>query len=187
MVQTVGSKLTVEAFFASAFGRGGYELVDGEAVPKMSPKRFHAGTQKALLILLDDWAQQHGHFYPEWATQLTRHEADWLPIPDLTFISYDRLSSDWQEDAACPLPPDLAIEIVSPDQSFGEMAEKAADYLTAGVLRVWIVDPRARSITVFFPDAPPQTYTGDRLLTDPLLEGLELTAEQIFTRAGLSE
>jgi Uma2 family endonuclease len=127
MVQPIGTKLTVEEFFALPEGNGGYELIDGEAVPKVSPKRFHAGTQKALLMLLHDWAQQHGHFYPAWATVLKRRGEDWVSVPDLTHISYVRLAQDWQEDAACPMPPDLAIEIISPDQGFGEMVEKATD------------------------------------------------------------
>jgi Uma2 family endonuclease len=185
MVQTIGTKLTVEEFFALPEGNDRYELIAGEAVPKVSPKRFHAGTQKALLILLNGWAQQHGHFYPEWATVLRRRGADWVPVPDLTYISYVRLAKDWQEDAACPMPPDLAIEIISPDQSFGEMTEKATDYLTAGVPRVWIVDPRAQSITVFYPDAPPRTYTNNMVLTDALFEGLELTVRQVFAHANV--
>ena len=185
MVQTISKKLTIGEFFALPEGNGRYELIDGEAIPKVSPKRFHAGTQKALLLLLHDWAQQHGHFYPEWAVMLKRRGEDWVPIPDLAYISYDRLSADWQDDEACPAPPDLAIEVISPDQSFGEMAEKATDYLTAGVLRVWVVDPRARSITVFYPDAPPRTYTGDIRLTDALFEGLGLTAQQVFEKVHL--
>jgi Uma2 family endonuclease len=185
MVQTIGTKLTVEEFFALPDGNGRYELIAGEAVPKVSRKRFHAGTQKALLMLLNDWAQQHGHFYPGWAIVLKRRGEDWVPVPDLTYISYARLAKDWQEDAACPVPPDLAIEIISPDQTFGEMATKAADYLTAGLPRVWVVDPRARSITVFYPDAPPRTYTNDMVLTDVLVEGLELTVQQIFAHANV--
>ncbi|HBE50777.1 MAG TPA: Uma2 family endonuclease, partial [Cyanobacteria bacterium UBA11369] len=86
-------------------------------------------------------------------------------------------------DGACSVPPELAIEIISPGQTFGELAAKARDYLDAGVLRVWVVDSQARSITVFYPDAPPQTYMGDTLLVDSLFEGLEITAQQVFELA----
>jgi Uma2 family endonuclease len=65
--------------------------------------------------------------------------------------------------------------------------KKATDYLEAGVLRVWVVDPQARSITVFYPDAPPRTYTKDALITDSLVEGLRLTPQQIFGEARLPD
>jgi hypothetical protein len=46
-----------------------------------------------------------------------------------------------------------------------------------------VVDSKARNITVFYPDAAPQTYRGDTLLKDPLFDGLELSAEQLFVMA----
>lgn len=184
MVQT--TSLTLEEFLAFPNSDHAYELINGEAIPKMSPKRFHAGVQKALINLLDDWAKNRGHFYPEWAVILKRNNTDWVPVPDLTYISYDRLEANWLEDTACPIPPDLAIEIISPDQTFGNMAEKAADYLSAGVLRVWVIDPQAQTITVFLPNAVPQTYKGDNIFSDPLFPNLEITPQQIFQQAGLA-
>ncbi|WP_448560867.1 Uma2 family endonuclease [Trichothermofontia sp.] len=72
----------------------------------------------------------------------------------------------------------------SPDQNFGTMVGKATDYLAAEVLHVWIVDPRAKSITVFYPDAPPRTFTGETVLTDAVLPDLQITAQQVFQQAG---
>ena len=72
---------------------------------------------------------------------------------------------------------------LSPGQTFGQMAAKAKDYLDAKVLRVWVLDSKARSITVFYPDAAPQTYMGEELLTDSLFERLEFTVEQVFQKA----
>jgi Uma2 family endonuclease len=121
---------------------------------------------------------------PELAITLTRNGQSWVPTPDLLYISNERLLADWAEDGACSVPPDLAIEIISPGQTFGQLAAKARAYLDANVLRVWVVDS-TRSVTVFYPDAPPQTYIGDTLLTDPLFEGLAFTAEQVFQQAGI--
>jgi hypothetical protein len=42
----------------------------------------------------------------------------------LTYISYDRLTLEELEDGACPVPPELAIEIISPDQTFGQWLKK---------------------------------------------------------------
>jgi Uma2 family endonuclease len=184
MTQTK-TKLTLQEFLALPEGDVNYELFEGEAVPKMSPKRFHSAVQKTLLRLLDDWSQERGEVGVEWAITLTRQGRDWVPVPDLLYISYSRLPQEIMEDEACPVPPELAIEIISPDQTFGEMSEKATDYLDAGVSRVWVVDPRARSVTVFYPDRPPKTYTKSTAIADPLLEGLEITPAQIFQQARL--
>lgn len=109
-----------------------------------------------------------------------------MPIPDILYISNERLSPDWDQEGACSVPPDLVIKIISSGQTFGKMAAKAKDYLDTKVLRVWVLDSKARSITVFYPDAAPQTYMEEELLTDSLFEGLEFTVEQVFQKAKIS-
>ena len=66
------------------------------------------------------------------------------------------------------MPPELAIEIISPGQSFGDLAEKATDYLQAGVSRVWLIDTQAQSITIFYPDTLPKTIKGTTAIIDYL-------------------
>jgi len=179
----VKAKLTLEEFFALPEGDITYELVDGEAKPKMLPKRFHSSLTGALCFLLTQWNQDRGEVGIEWAIALKRKGKDWVPIPDLLYISADRLSRDRILDEPCPVPPELAIEIISPDQSFGEISGKAIDYLNAGVSRVWVVDAKVKTITIFYPDSPPQTKREDEVITDELLPGLEFTPTQIFNEA----
>lgn len=185
MVQSLTQPLTLTAFLALPESDTAYELIDGQAVPKMSPKFFHASVQKNLLFLLDPWSQGRGRVEPEWAITLKRNGKDWVPVPDLLYISYDRLAADWLEDTACPVPPELVIEIISPGQTFGEMTEKATDYLAAGVLRVWVLDAQARSITAFLPESLPKTYRGASAIADTLLPDLKLTPQQIFPQPSL--
>ncbi|MEP6518869.1 Uma2 family endonuclease [Microcoleus vaginatus] len=184
MLQTK-TQLTLEEFLTLPEGEGDitYELIDEQAVPKMSPKKFHSRLTRSLIKILEQWGEQRGEIGVEWAVRLTRLGRDWVPVPDLLYVSYQRLSPDWNQDEACPVAPELVIEIISPEQTFGQLAAKARDYLDAKVLRVWVVDSKARSITVFYPDAAPQTYMGDTLLTDPLFDGLEFTALQLFQMA----
>ncbi|OCQ99680.1 hypothetical protein BCD67_14800 [Oscillatoriales cyanobacterium USR001] len=184
MLQTK-SQLTLQEFFALSPGEGDitYELIDGQAVPKMSPKKFHSKLTRTFLSLIENWADGRGEVCPELAISLRKKGRDWAPTPDILYISNESLPDDWEQDGACSVPPELVIEIISPGQTFGQLAAKARDYLDAKILRVWIVDSKARSITVFYPDAPPQTYIGDMLLTDSLFEGLEFTAEEIFQKA----
>ncbi len=178
-------QLTIQEFFELTEGDRPYEFVDGQAIPKMSPKFFHSRLQKTLLFILDSWAENRGRVEPEWAIKLQRNGTDWIPVPDLSYTSYNRLSADWIIDEACPVAPELVIEIISPGQAFGNLAEKATDYLQAGVARVWLSDTRSKSITVFYPDTFPKTWRGTSTITDDLLPELNLTSQGIFQQAGL--
>ncbi|MDF5735230.1 MULTISPECIES: Uma2 family endonuclease [unclassified Nostoc] len=185
MILQAKNQLTLQEFLNLPPGEGDitYELVDGQAIPKMSPKKFHSKLTRALLNLIEQCCEGKGEVCPELAVALTRRGRDWMPIPDILYISNERLPPDWHQEGACSVSPDLVIEIISPGQTFGQMAAKAKDYLDAKVLRVWVVDSKARSITVFYPDAAPQTYMGEELLTDSLFKGLEFTVEQVFQKA----
>lgn len=179
------NQLTLQEFLNLSPEEGDitYELVNGQAIPKIQAKFFHAKLTRVLLNLIEQSCEGKGEVCPEWAVALTRRGRDWMPIPDILYISYERLPANWDENEACPVPPDLVIEIISPGQTFGQMAAKAKDYLDAKVLRVWVLDSKARSISVFYPDAAPQTYMGEELLTDSLFEGLQFTVEQVFQKA----
>ncbi|MCF2150736.1 Uma2 family endonuclease [Desmonostoc muscorum LEGE 12446] len=183
----VKSQITLEEFLALPEGEGDitYELVDGELKPKMLPKRYHSRLTGTIYTILKLCVQNRGEVGIEWAITLKRRGRDWAPVPDLLYVSYSRLNTDLIEDEACPIPPDLAIEIISPDQTFGETSAKATDYLNAGVLRVWVLDAKAKTVTIFYPDARPETKSGTDILEDSLLEGLGITVEQIFQQAGI--
>jgi Uma2 family endonuclease len=186
-------KLTVEEFLALPENDTTYEFIDGEAVPKykneqMSPKFFHGSTTGALFILLSTWAQYQGRVVVEWGVKLTRNQEIWIPIPDLIYISYHRLSADWLkdlEDEVCPVIPELVIEIISPGQTFGDMIDKATYYLQAGILLVWIVDTISQTITVFTLSSLPVTFREHQIISHEILPGLEITPHAIFQRAGL--
>ena len=179
------TKLSLEEFFNLPEEEVSYELIDGEAYPKMAPKRFHSELTSALHIFLKSWSKNRGQIGIEWSIILKRNGKDWVPVPDLLYISYDRLPPTRFEDEACPYPPELVIEIISPGQSFGDLSEKATDYLKAGIDRVWLVDSKSLSITVFYPDKPLQTKRGNESLSDSILPELEITVEQVFQEAGL--
>ncbi|MFN7716743.1 MAG: Uma2 family endonuclease [Pseudanabaenaceae cyanobacterium] len=181
----VKQKLTLAEFLCLPEVDGSSELVDGEVIKKMSPKFFHSRLTSTIWLELSAWANGIGQVMIEWSVILKKQGKDWVPVPDLLYVSYDRLAADWRENAPCPVIPELVIEIISPEQTFNQLAQKATDYLAAGVDRVWVVYPPMGSVTVFFNDQPPETYQKDRLLTDPLFPNLAITSEQIFLKAGI--
>jgi len=51
-------------------------------------------------------------------------------------------------EAFWPGAPDLAVEVLSPDDRTGEVDEKIEAWLAAGTAAVWIVDPKLRTVTI---------------------------------------
>jgi sec-independent protein translocase protein TatC len=154
-------------------------------VTQVFPKLFHSRVTGALYKIVSQWGDELGEVGIKWAINLQRQGENWLSIPDLSFIRYETLPVELLKDDVCSVPPELVINIMPGEGSFRELMEDAIAYLEAGVLRVWIVDYQARSITVFYADSRPRNYTGEMQLTDPLLAGLEITPEQIFQLAKL--
>lgn len=154
-----------------------YELLQGEAVPKMSPKYFHSRATGKIFAILDTWCQDQGRVGIEWAFDLDDENT---PVPDLLYVSYNRLPNSWNENTACPVVPELAIEIISPGQSLGKLIIKAESYLQAGAEQVWILDPKFQSLTVLSIDRAIQTFINSMVFTDELFPDLKFTIDQLF-------
>ncbi|MBV8883588.1 MAG: Uma2 family endonuclease [Chroococcidiopsidaceae cyanobacterium CP_BM_RX_35] len=183
------TRLTLQEFLALPESDDRYELVEGKLQSKMSPKYRHSTLQLRLLIALNNWCEQFtlGRVRPEWGVVLQRRGEDWVPIPDLTYVSYNRLPTTWEEDEPCPVLPELVVEIISPGQSFGDLTDKATDYLQAGVDRVWVVDPTAQAVTVFRSDRVPQIVKTDGTISDSLLPELKLSVSHLFSKSPRGE
>ena len=82
--------------------------------------------------------------------------------PDAAFVRFERLPE--LTGAFIPIPPDLAVEVLSPTDRLADALSKASMYLQAGVPLVWIVDPRKRTATIFRQDEGPVTISEDGVL-----------------------
>ncbi len=183
------TRLSLQEFLALPESDDRYELVEGKLQPKMSPKFKHSKLQLRLLMALNQWCDLYecGQALPEWGVVLQRRGEDWVPVPDLTYVSYKRLPAAWDEDELCPVVPELVVEIISPGQTFEDLAAKATDYLQAGVDRVWVVSTKAQSVTIFRRAELPQTLKAEESIRDPLLPELELPLSRLFARATQGE
>ncbi len=182
------TQLTLDQFLSLPDEDITYELINGEALPKMSPKRFHSRATAGLFLILSDWnhtLENQGEVGIEWAITLKKKGKDWCPVPDLLYISYKRLKAFPLDNTPCLVAPELVIEIISPDQSFTNLSQKAIDYIKSGVDRVWLVDTEVKKITIFYPDSLPQIKQENDNLDDDLFPNLSLTIAQIFEKAGL--
>ena len=77
--------------------------------------------------------------------------------------------------------PGIAIEVLSPSNRPQEMRDKTSDYFNAGALRVWIVDPEARTIVIHKADGTTTRFRGKDHLEDPeILPGFALEMQKVF-------
>lgn len=72
---------------------------------------------------------------------------DTVRAPDVAFVSNERLPERSPRGFA-ELAPDLVVEVLSPGDGAGEVAEKIDDWLRAGCRLVWVVDPERRRARV---------------------------------------
>jgi Uma2 family endonuclease len=78
-------------------------------------------------------------------------------VPDVAFVAAERVPLGSARKRFPRLAPDLVVEVFSPSDRLSEALNKVRLYLEAGVRLVWLVDPDKRTVTVFRPDAAPET------------------------------
>ena len=127
-----------------------YELSRGELVP-MTPVGFqHSAIVGRLGKLLSNYVdeKQLGIVGMEGGFKLKR-EPDTLRAPDLHFVSKARLAKEGITQKFADYPPDLAVEVLSPEDTASEIQKKVEEYLAGGVPLVWVVDPANQKVTVY--------------------------------------
>jgi Uma2 family endonuclease len=105
--------------------------------------------------------------------------------PDVAFVSAER----WPLDRLLPesgdwhIVPDLAVEVVSPNDVFQNVLNKMREYFNVGVSQVWIVLPTDHEIYVYNTPTSPRVLTAaDELDGGALLPGLRLAVGSLFQR-----
>ena len=69
--------------------------------------------------------------------------------PDVSFVALGRFKDEQVPEGFSPVPPDLAVEVLSPEDRPRYVLDKVGEYLGAGVRLVWVVDPAAHAATVY--------------------------------------
>lgn len=147
------------------------ELIDGILVEKvMGVREGYLGIWIGHLILV--YLQDHNLGAVIGADSPIRFRLGSVRLPDVSFVRWDSLDDpDDIEDpdgAFLDVPPDIAIEVLSPSNTRREMAIKLDEYAAAGVPLVWYVDPDAKEVTVY----PKGKERGKKVLgLDAVLDG----------------
>ena len=109
-------------------------------------------------------------------------DPDTVRAPDVAFVSRERLALLSKTNGFFPGPPDLAVEVISPDDSYAEVEEKVEAWLNSGCRVVVVVNPRNRTLKVYRSTADVALLTvADAFHCQDLLPGFKLPVSQIFS------
>jgi Uma2 family endonuclease len=125
------------------------EYIDGRIEAKVSPQKKHGILEKRLINHIDAYAEprQLGQTFPELRCTFAGRSI----IPDVVFLLDDHIETDKEGEVLDPTlwPPDIHVEIVSPDQSLRKCREKLAFSTANGCPLGWLIDPGRRTVSVY--------------------------------------
>lgn len=156
----------------------GYEYIKGELVPMPDASIKHSEIGINLIHYLHIHVRQNnlGRVY---SLETSFKVGERVLKPDIAYVSAERLSDD--KDKGYPIPPDLAVEVVSPSDIHSRVLGKVLAYLDAGTRCVWVLEPTLRTVTVYKSETDIKTLTREDTLTgDDVVPGFSCPVEQLF-------
>jgi len=160
---------------------GRCELLRGELTRMIPPGCEHGRIAMNLGASIATHVRAHdlGAVFAAETGFLLARNPDTVRAPDVAFVLASRLPGP--QRGYFPGAPDLAVEVLSPDDRPGYVREKVAEWLEAGTRAVWVVDPRTRAVTVHEPDKQPSVLDDtDIVHGGDLLPGFELAVADVF-------
>ena len=168
--------MTLEDFLESDLE--GYEYVKGVLIPMPPTSGEHGDISSNVNWYLDSHVRENqlGRIY---TSDTGFRIGERVLMPDIAFVLSARLPDDRRK--AFSIPPDLAVEIVSPTDVHYNVIEKALAYLNAGTRLVWVIEPVGKTVTVYRSQTDIKTLTReDTLSGEDVVEGFSCQVAQLF-------
>lgn len=179
------TRLTAEDLWRMGSGDVRRELVDGEVIEMAPVGGVHGRVAGKVYRRLDEHVEaQGGGVVVVGAVGFVLDlpgDPERVRAPDVGFIATSRLPEGRLPQGFIRGAPDLAVEVLSPSDNPVEVQQKVRDWLEGGSRLVWVVAPRARSVTVYRPDGSarlvrePEALDGETVLT-----GFALALSDLF-------
>jgi Uma2 family endonuclease len=163
-------------------GKRRYELVEGVIVEMAPAGGKHGGIALKLGALILQHVESHdlGHVTAAETGFVLFAEPYTVRGADVGFISKERLTE--LPEKYIPFAPDLAVEVVSPNDSASEIQAKVLEYLQAGTKLVWIVYPKTKTVVVHIASGAQTVLSEGVLDGGGVLPGLKLKVRDIFPK-----
>ncbi len=174
---TAKRKMTEEEFMRLPNDGRKYELVDGEA------KEVPAGFEHDVIVmrigfLMYPFAQKVGYLAASSAG--FRMVTGNIRSPDVSLVLYERLPEGKVPEGFMDGAPDLAIEVISPNEDWAEMERKIGEYFASGAKEIWLIDPDKRTLTVYKSPSNIHTFHADDEIETNLLPGFRCKVSELL-------
>jgi Uma2 family endonuclease len=162
-----------------------HEIINGELFVTRAPHIFHQGAGGNIHFELENWSRQTKLGKPFQTPGVIFTPTDAV-IPDVVWISRDRLAHGIDEAGHLIVAPELVVEVLSPGE-LNEQRDKEVKlklYSLHGVQEYWIVNWQQQTLEIYRrTDAQLKlvaTLLDGDTLTSPLLPGFSTPIAQIF-------
>jgi Uma2 family endonuclease len=156
--------LTLDEFLSLPEEKPALEYVDGEVVQKVPPSTPHSALQYDFCALVNNFARPRrlAWAFPEHRSTYSGRST----VPDVTVYVWDRVPRDAARRLATRVftPPDIAVEIRSPDQSFRDNLIRCLWYVSNGARVSIAIEPDELLLVAFRPATEPLVFQDDGLL-----------------------
>ncbi len=160
-----------------------YELVRGE-LRKMAPASPDHGEIAAWVaapLAIYVKSNRLGAVYIADTGFLLASDPDHVRAPDAAFVRRERVHLGRGRRGYFPGAPDVAIEVISPNDAYANVDEKVADYIVAGTQAVIVINPRNRTVRVHYSHNNVVLLSVDDMLDiSAVVEGWSMPVRDIF-------
>jgi Uma2 family endonuclease len=158
-----------------------HELVNGELTTMSPAGEKHGRITMRIAIHLGQYVAAHqlGDVFSSDTGFILTRNPDTVRAPDVPFVSKARALD---ERGFFPGAPDLAVEVLSPNDRYGEVEEKIVEYLSAGTQVVIVIDPIREIAWIHTSKERIQLAIDDLLEAPDVVPGWSLPLRELFTR-----
>jgi Uma2 family endonuclease len=166
---------------------GGVEFVDGRLVGKpVSVESSRVAMRIGSFLLVQ--AMKSGEaevFESSMGYKCFAADPSKFRKPDVSLVRTERLAGVDPQDGFLFIAPDLAVEVVSPNDLAYDLDLKVQEYLSNGFPLVWVVYPNTRSVAVHRADGSTAVFRGrDEITGEAALPGFKCPVSDLFGVAG---
>jgi Uma2 family endonuclease len=176
-VTAVKRRLTEEEFLRLPDDGRKYELVEGEA-REVPAGVLHNAIVMRIGFLMYPSAQKVGFLAASSAgfKMVTGN----IRSPDVSLVLRERLPEGKPPQGFLEGAPDLAIEVLSPNEDWAELGRKLGEYFASGSKEVWLVDPEKHMVTVYKSLTEVRVFYADDEISTELLPSFRCKVSELL-------